>query len=329
MQSIAWRARYQFVVLTIVPTYLLAGEKNTRSIKQEALRLGFSSCGIAAAVRLDDDAVRLEQWLKNGHQAGMQYMERYFDLRVDPRKLVPGAKSVITLLLNYSPSYQQRPEAPKIAKYAFGKDYHFVIRDKLNELLHFINEHIGAVNGRGFVDSAPVLERSWAVRSGLGWMGKNGNVLTKHSGSFFFIATLITDLDLIADAPFSTDHCGTCTRCIDACPTGAILSPTEIDAGKCISYLTIELKDALIPSEFHSKMEGWMFGCDVCQDVCPWNRFSKETSETGFTPIPEILNLSLKQWETITEETFNKTFKDSPLKRSKWKGIQRNIKAII
>jgi epoxyqueuosine reductase len=255
-------------------------------------------------------------------------MERYFDLRIDPRKLVPGARSVITLLLNYFPSEQQHTSAPLIAKYAYGTDYHYVIKDKLNQLLEFIKENIGAVNGRGFVDSAPVLERSWAVRSGLGWVGKNGNVLTKHSGSFFFIATLITDLDLIADAPFATDHCGTCTRCIDACPTQAIVSPTEIDAGKCISYLTIELKDALISSEFHSKMDGWMFGCDICQDVCPWNRFSKENVEPAFTPIPEILNLSLQEWEEMTEETFNKTFKNSPLIRSKWKGIQRNIKAV-
>ncbi len=286
------------------------------------------SCGIAKAVQLDEDAVRLEQWLNKGHQSSMQYMERNFDLRIDPRKLVPGAKSVITLLLNYFPSEQQQPLAPKIAKYAFGTDYHYVIREKLNQLLQFITDNIGAVDGRGFVDSAPVLERSWAVHSGLGWVGNNGNVLTKQSGSFFFIATLITDLDLIADAPFTTDHCGTCTRCIDACPTQAIVSPTEVDAGKCISYLTIELKDALIPSGFHNKMEGWMFGCDICQDVCPWNRFSKPNSEPSFTPIPEILNLSLREWEAMTEETFNKTLKNSPLKRAKWKGVQRNIKAI-
>ncbi len=307
---------------------MLSAEKNTNLIKQEALRLGFDSCGIAKAVQMEDDAVRLEQWLNKGHNAGMQYMERYFDLRIDPRKLLPGAKSVITLLLNYFPEQQQQPQAPRIAKYAYGIDYHFVIRDKLNELLQWMHDNIGEITGRGFVDSAPVLERSWAVRSGLGWVGKNGNVLTRHSGSFFFIATLITDLDLIADAPFTTDHCGTCTRCIDACPTDAIVSPTEIDAGKCISYLTIELKDALIPSDFHNKMEGWMFGCDICQDVCPWNRFSKRNTEPHFTPIPEILNLSLKEWETMSEETFNKTFKNSPLKRSKWKGIQRNIGAI-
>lgn len=307
---------------------MLSTEKNTKAIKQEAIRLGFNTCGIAKAVQLDDDAVRLEQWLNKGHNSGMQYMERYFDLRIDPRKLVPGAKSVITLLLNYFPAQQQQPLAPKIATYAYGTDYHYVIKDKLNQLLQFITENIGAVDGRGFVDSAPVLERSWAVRSGLGWVGKNGNLLTKHSGSFFFIATLITDLDLVADVPFATDHCGSCTRCIDACPTQAIVSPTEIDAGKCISYLTIELKDSLIPTELHEKMEGWLFGCDICQDVCPWNRFSKPNTEPAFTPIPEILNLSLKEWEAMTEEMFNKTFKNSPLKRTKWKGMQRNVKAI-
>ena len=303
-------------------------EKNTFLIKQEAKRLGFSSCGIAKAGQLDDDARRLEQWLSKGHNSGMDYMARNFDLRIDPRKLVPGAKSVITLLLNYFPAQQQSSLSPKIAKYAYGTDYHYVIREKLNELLHHIRTTIGEVDGRGFVDSAPVLERSWAVRSGLGWVGKNGNVLTRQSGSFFFIATLITDLDLVPDAPFTTDHCGTCTRCVDACPTDAIVSPTEIDANKCISYLTIELKDALIPSELHSKMEGWLFGCDICQDVCPWNRFSKPNTEPHFTPIPEILNLSLSQWEEMTDETFNRTFKNSPMKRSKWNGIQRNLGAI-
>jgi epoxyqueuosine reductase len=307
---------------------LSSAEKNTYLIKQEATRLGFSSCGIAKAVQLDDDAVRLEQWLNKGHNAGMEYMARNFDLRIDPRKLVPGAKSVITLLLNYFPTTNQQPGTPHIARYAYGTDYHYVIKDKLNELLAWTRTNIGDVTGRGFVDSAPVLERSWAVRSGLGWVGKNGNVLTKHSGSFFFIATLITDLDLIADAPFTTDHCGTCTRCIDACPTDAIVSPTEIDANKCISYLTIELKDTLIPGEFHDKMKDWIFGCDICQDVCPWNRFSKPSKEPQFTPIPEILDLSLQQWQEMTEEMFNKTFKNSPLKRSKWKGIQRNIGAI-
>ena len=286
------------------------------------------NCGIARAVQLDDDARRLEQWLTKGHQAGMQYMERNFDLRIDPRKLVPGAKSVITLLFNYFPSESQQPGTPHIARYSWGVDYHYVIREKLNSLLDFIREHIGAVDGRGFVDSAPVLERSWAVRSGLGWIGKNGNLLSRQSGSFFFIATLITDLNLVADTPFATDHCGTCTRCLDACPTQAIVSPTEVDASKCISYLTIELKDELIPSQWHEQMQGWMFGCDVCQEVCPWNRFSKPHNEPAFTPIPQILNLSLQQWEAMSEEMFNTVFKNSPLKRSKWKGIQRNIRAI-
>jgi epoxyqueuosine reductase len=304
---------------------LLSAEKNTILIKEEAKRLGFMSCGMAAAEHMPEDALRLEQWLKKGYQGNMQYMERYFDLRTDPRKLVPGAKSVITLLLNYFPGQEQNEVAPKIAKYAYGTDYHFVIREKLNELLAFINDKIGKVDGRGFVDSAPVLERSWAVRSGLGWVGKNGNVISRKAGSFFFIATLITDLDLIADAPFATDHCGTCTRCMDACPTQAIVAPTQVDGSKCISYLTIELKDALIPGEFHNKMEGWMFGCDICQDVCPWNRFSTATGESAFTAIPEVLNLSLKEWESMSEELFNRTFKHSPLKRTKWKGVMRNV----
>ena len=303
-------------------------EKHTHLIKQEAARLGFQSCGIAVARPLDEDARRLESWLNKGFHGKMQYMENYFDLRIDPSKLVPGAKSVITLLLNYFPSEKQKPTAPKVAKYAWGTDYHYVIRDKLNVLLTFIKENIGEVNGRGFVDSAPVLERSWAVNSGLGWIGKNGNLITRHSGSFFFIATLITDLDLLPDPAFTTDHCGTCTKCMDACPTQAILSPQEIDGSRCISYLTIELKDALIPSEFHSKMNDWMFGCDVCQDVCPWNRFSKPHEENHFTPIPEILNLSLQEWEQLSEEAFRKIFKNSPLKRSKHQGIARNIRTI-
>ncbi|WP_276133895.1 tRNA epoxyqueuosine(34) reductase QueG [Polluticoccus soli] len=303
-------------------------EKNTALIKQEAARLGFMSCGIAMARPLDDDARRLEQWLKNGYQGSMQYMERYFDLRVDPAKLVPGARSVITLLFNYYPSETQSPAAPKIAKYAWGTDYHYVIKDKLHEFLAFIKENIGDVDGRGFVDSAPVLERSWAVNSGLGWVGKNGNLLTRNNGSFFFIATLITDLDLTPDAPFATDHCGTCTRCMDACPTQAIVSPSEVDGSKCISYFTIELKDELIPDEFKSKMNGWMFGCDVCQDVCPWNRFAQPHHETLFKPIPEVLNLTVGDWEAMTEDVFRKTFKSSPMSRPKWKGIQRNLKAI-
>lgn len=297
-------------------------------IKQEALRLGFESCGVSKATKLDNDARRLEQWLNKDMHGKMHYMERNFDLRVDPTKLVPGAKSVVTMLLNYYPEECQAADTPKVAKYAWGKDYHFVIKDKLKLLLQFIKDNIGDVDGRGFVDSAPVLEKSWASRSGLGWIGKNANLLTKHSGSFFFVATLISDLELIPDAPFATDHCGTCTRCLDACPTGAITEPTVVDGSKCISYFTIELKDMLIPTEYHDKMEGWMFGCDVCQDVCPWNRFSKPHTEPEFNPIPEILNLSLAEWETMTDEAFRKIFRKSPMKRSKWEGIQRNIKAI-
>ena len=307
---------------------MLLAERHTNLIKETAHRLGFMSCGIAKAEPLHEDARRLEQWLHNNYQAGMHYMEQHFDLRIDPQKLLPGAQSVITLLFNYFPAEQQQSTAPKIAKYAWGADYHYVIKDKLNELLHTLREQIGDIQGRGFVDSAPVLERSWAVKSGLGWVGKNGNLLNKHSGSFFFIATLITDLVLVPDSPFVTDHCGTCTRCIDACPTDAIVAPREIDANKCISYFTIELKDAVIPEEYTDKMEGWMFGCDICQDVCPWNRFSKRHNETAFQPIPEILNLSAIEWEQMTEEAFKKTFKNSPLSRAKWKGIQRNIKAI-
>jgi len=299
--------------------------QHTTLIKAEAARLGFDACGIAKAEQLDDDARRLEQWLNKGYQGTMHYMERNFDLRTDPRKLVPGAKSVITMILNYYPETQQHEEAPKVAKYAWGTDYHFVIREKLNTLLQYIRDNIGEVDGRGFVDSAPVLERTWAQKSGLGWVGKNANLLTKHSGSFFFIATLICDLELDYDNPFATDHCGTCTRCIDACPTDAIVGPTVVDGSKCISYFTIELKDALIPTEFHDKMEDWMFGCDICQDVCPWNRFSKPHSEPHFSPIPEILNLSRGEWEAMSEDAFKKTFKNSPLARAKWKGIQRNL----
>lgn len=302
--------------------------KHTSLIKAEALRLGFMSCGIAEARQLDEDARRLETWLKNGYQADMGYMERHFDLRIDPAKLVPGAKSVVTLLMNYYPAAQQTSAAPRVARYAYGTDYHFVIREKLNSLLAYIREHIGEVAGRGFVDSAPVLERSWAVNSGLGWVGKNGNLLSKQTGSYFFIATLICDLPLVADPPFTTDHCGSCTRCLDACPTGAIVAPAEVDASRCISYLTIELKDALIPSGFHDKMAGWMFGCDICQEVCPWNRFAKPNNEPAFTAIPEILNLSVGEWETMTEDTFNRIFRQSPLKRAKWSGIHRNLRAI-
>ena len=302
--------------------------KYSSYIKQQASLLGFDYCGIAKAQILDDDAKKLENWLNTNMHGQMKYMENYFDLRVDPRKLVPGAKSVITLLKNYFPSQQQTTGTPKISKYAYGKDYHEVIRAKMKTFLQLIQDEIGEIHGRGFVDSAPVLERSWAQRSGLGWIGKNGNMLTKESGSFFFIATLITDLELAYDDPFAKDFCGTCTRCIDACPTDAILPGKVINGSKCISYYTIELKDSLIPGEMKGKFNDWAFGCDVCQDVCPWNRFSKPSDEPEFTPIPEVLNLSTKEWEQMTEESFKKIFKHSPISRTKWKGMQRNIKFI-
>lgn len=297
-------------------------------IKAEALRLGFMQCGIAQAIELTEDAKRLETWLNKKHQGKMRYMENHFDMRIDPRKLVPDAKSVITLLLNYYPEESQDEAAPKIAKYAWGKDYHYVIREKLNELLQFIRQNIGEVSGRGFVDSAPVLERSWAQRSGLGWVGKNAHLISKQTGSFFFIATLICDISLDYDHPFHTDHCGTCTRCIDACPTEAIVGPTEIDGSKCISYLTIELKDELLPQDLQSKMEGWAFGCDICQDVCPWNRFATANTESYFKPLTQVLNLSIGEWEALSEQHFKQYFKQSPIARSKWKGMMRNIKAI-
>jgi len=303
-------------------------EENTRFIKNTASRLGFDFCGIARAQKLDDDAARLEEWLQKGMHGNMLYMEKYFDMRVDPAKLVPGAKSVITLLKNYYPAAHQQPGTPKISKYAFGKDYHEVIRKQLNELIACIKETVGEIHGRGFVDSAPVLERTWAQRSGLGWVGKNGNLINKQSGSYYFIATLITDLSLQYDDPFAKDFCGTCTKCIDACPTNAILPGKVVDGSKCISYFTIELKEMLIPGEMKGKFDNWMFGCDTCQDVCPWNRFSKPNNEINFTPVPEILNLSSQEWEIMTEESFQKIFKDSPLRRSKFKGIQRNLKFI-
>lgn len=307
---------------------LSVSAQHTRFIKDAAAQLGFDYCGIAKAQRLDDDARRLEAWLAKGMHGTMHYMENHFELRIDPRKLVPGARTVITLLMNYYPSQRQRSDAPQVAKYAYGNDYHWVIREKLGLLLTMIRQQVGEVEGRGFVDSAPVLERSWAVKSGLGWVGKNGNMITRKNGSFFFIATLITDLELAYDAPMAKDYCGTCTKCIDACPTNAILPDKVINGSQCIAYYTIELKELLIPSEMKGKFKNWMFGCDICQDVCPWNRFSKPNNVPEFTPIPEILNLSTGEWQAITEEAFKKIFRHSPLKRPKFSGIQRNLKFI-
>lgn len=298
--------------------------RNTNLIKTEAKRLGFLSCGISKAEFLEEEAPRLERWLKHNRHGEMHYMENHFDKRLDPTKLVEGSKSVISLLLNYyNPHNQEDIKAPKISQYAYGTDYHFVIKDKLKQLLHFIQEEIGNVNGRAFVDSAPVLDKAWAAKSGLGWIGKHSNLLTQQVGSFYFIAELIVDLELEYDNP-TTDHCGTCTACIDACPTEAIIQPYVVDGSKCISYLTIELKDN-IPSEFQDKMDNWMFGCDVCQDVCPWNRFSKPHKEPLFSPSPELLSMTKKDWEEITEETFKEVFKNSAVKRTKFSGLKRNI----
>ena len=281
------------------------------------------SCGISKAEFLEEEAPRLEKWLQKNMQGEMSYMENYFDKRLDPTLLVPDSKSVISLLLNYFPSQTQNIESYKISKYAYGTDYHFVIKEKLKHLLDFIRQEIGDVHGRAFVDSAPVLDKVWAAKSGLGWMGKHSNLLSKQSGSFYFIAELIVDLDLEYDSPV-TDHCGSCTACIDACPTEAIVAPYVVDGSKCISYFTIELKNE-IPSDFQGKFDDWIFGCDVCQDVCPWNRFSKSHKEPLFNTSPELLALSKKDWEEITEDVFQKLFKNSPLTRTKFSGLKRNI----
>ncbi|TDE06399.1 tRNA epoxyqueuosine(34) reductase QueG [Flavobacterium hiemivividum] len=297
--------------------------KYTQFIKSEAKRLGFLSCGVSKAGFLEQEAPRLEKWLNNNHNGQMSYMENNFDKRLDPTLLVDGAKSVISLVLNYYPESLQVENSYKISKYAYGTDYHYVIKDKLKELLFSIQENIGEVAGRAFVDSAPVLDKAWAAKSGLGWIGKNSNLLTQKVGSFYFIAELIVDLDLDYDFA-TTDHCGTCTACIDACPTQAIVAPYVVDGSKCISYFTIELKEN-IPQEMKGQFDDWAFGCDVCQDVCPWNKFSKPHNEPLFNPNTEILSMSKKDWDEVTEETFKAVFKDSPLKRSKYTGLKRNI----
>lgn len=281
------------------------------------------SCGISRAEFLEQEAPRLESWLNSNMHGEMRYMENHFDKRLDPTKLVEGSKSVISLLLNYYPKESQNKESYKISKYAYGTDYHFVIKDKLKDLLKFIQAEIGEVDGRAFVDSAPVLDKAWAARSGLGWIGKNSNLLTRQLGSFYFIAELIVDLELEYDSPV-TDHCGTCTACIDACPTQAIVEPYKVDGSKCISYFTIELKEEL-PSNVRGQFDDWMFGCDVCQDVCPWNRFSKPHEEPLFDPHPELLQMDREQWDEITQETFSEIFRKSAVKRTKYSGLRRNI----
>ena len=303
--------------------FLTPKAKHTQQIKSEAKRLGFLSCGISKATFLEEEAPRLEKWLAQNMHGEMKYMENHFDKRLDPTKLVDGSTSVVSLLLNYYPAENQNSESYKLSKYAYGTDYHFVIKDKLKSLLQFIQQEIGQVNGRAFVDSAPVLDKAWAAKSGLGWIGKNSNLLTKEVGSFYFIAELIIDLELEYDTP-TTNHCGTCTACIDACPTQAIVQPYVVDGSKCISYLTIELKEN-IPTQFKGKMDDWMFGCDVCQDVCPWNRFSKPHQEPLFNPHPELLSMSKKEWQEITEETFKKVFKNSAVNRTKLSGLKRNV----
>ncbi|HWS59690.1 MAG TPA: tRNA epoxyqueuosine(34) reductase QueG [Flavobacterium sp.] len=301
-------------------------EKYSQFIKSEAKRLGFLSCGISKAGFLEEEAPRLENWLNNQMNGQMSYMENNFDKRLNPTLLVDDAKSVVSLLLNYYPSEFQIEDSYKISKYAYGQDYHLVIKEKLKELLHSIQTNIGDVSGRAFVDSAPVLDKAWAAKSGLGWIGKNSNLLTQKVGSYYFIAELIIDLDLEYDH-VTTDHCGSCTACIDSCPTGAIAAPYVVDGSKCISYFTIELKEN-IPAEMKGKLDDWAFGCDVCQDVCPWNRFSKAHSEPLFNPNPDLLSMSKKDWEEITEETFNAVFRNSALKRTKYYGIKRNIELL-
>ena len=295
----------------------------TAIVKRLAKDQGFMACGISKAEFLEEEATGLEQWLKHGYHGEMTWMENHFDERLDPRKLVPGAKSVISVLLNYFPGKGQAADAPKISKYAYGRDYHKVIRNKLKRMLTGIYEEIGQVHGRGFVDSAPVMDRAWARRSGLGWIGKHSLLLSKKAGSFYFIAELIVDLELDPDGP-STDHCGSCTACIDACPTEAIVSPTVVDSNKCISYLTIEYKKAL-PTEFQDKMEQWVYGCDICQDVCPWNRFSSPHQELDFNIREAIGKNGWQEWEEITHELWEEIMQGSAIRRTGYQGFKRNL----
>jgi len=299
---------------------------NTQLVKELSAQHNFNFCGISEATFLEDEAPKLEKWLKQGYQGKMSYLENHFDKRLDPRLLVPGAKSVISLVYNYYPSQTyQKEDKPKIAKYAYGQDYHFIIKKKLRAFFEDVQSQIGAVEGRLFVDSAPVHERAWAAKSGIGWVGKNSLLLNREMGSFFFLAEIISDLDLEPDGAIQ-DYCGTCTRCMDACPTDAIPRPYVVDGSKCISYLTIELKEE-IPDSFSGKMENWAFGCDICQDVCPWNRFSKSHEEPAFQP-QGWEGLEASQWRELTEEVFQKVFKKSAVKRTKFQGLKRNLKFI-
>lgn len=295
----------------------------SRIVKALALEQGFDSCGISKAGFLEEEATGLEKWLEKGYHGDMSWMENHFDARLDPRKLVPGAKSVISVTLNYFPETEQDPNTPKISKYAYGRDYHKVVRGKLKRMLNGIQSQIGQVEGRGFVDSAPVMDRAWARRSGLGWIGKHSLLLTKNSGSFFFIGALILDLELEADGA-TTDHCGTCTACLDACPTEAIVAPTVVDSNKCISYLTIEYKKEL-PQEYQSKMEDWIYGCDICQDVCPWNKFAKPHNEPDLNIRPAVHSNDWEDWEEVTHELWEEIMKGSPIRRAGYEGFKRNL----
>ena len=298
-------------------------------VKATAKRLGFDFCGIAKADFLAEEAPKLEEWLRRDYQGRMGYLANHFDKRLDPRKLVEGAKTVVSLVYNYYPEsvFPEGTEDIKLAKYAYGKDYHDVIQEKLREFLTCLRDEIGDFHGRSFVDSAPILERQWAQRAGLGWIGKNSLLLNRSMGSFFFLAELVIDLELTPDLPLSKDYCGTCTACIDACPTEAIVAPGVVDGSRCISYLTIELKDA-IPSSFAGKMDNWVFGCDVCQDVCPWNRFSRPHQEPSFSPSSDLEDLLAQNWKELTEETFKRVFSGSAVTRTKFKGIKRNLEFI-
>ncbi len=310
-----------------MPCYLgRMSDARSRSalIKSKAHELGFLACGVSKADFLASEAPRLEQWLRQGKNGNMAYMEGHFDMRLDPRLIVPGARSVISLAYNYFTQQKQSdPEAPKLSTYAHGRDYHKVVKKRLKPLMDLITEQYGEVSMRCFVDSAPVMEKAWAERAGIGWRGKHTNVIRQGAGSFFFLCEIILDLELEPDAP-ATDHCGTCRRCIDACPTDAI-TPYGVDGSRCISYLTIELKEA-IPQEFAGRMEGWAFGCDICQQVCPWNRFSTPHSEAAFTAKPELLALSADEWKGMTEVVFDQLFEGSPVKRTKYEGLKRNIR---
>jgi len=296
----------------------------TNLIKNKAYSLGFDFVGVSKVEFLNEEAVHLENWLKKGYQGKMQYMEDYFDQRLNPALLVDDAKSVVSFLLNYFPEQEIQSDY-KISKYAYGKDYHNVIKKKLKKLLKFIREEIGEVSGRGFVDSAPVMDKAWAKQSGLGWIGKNANLINKQAGSYFFVSELILDLELVPDEPIQ-DFCGTCNKCIEECPTDAIVAPGQIDGSRCISYLTIELKNQLILNEFKGKMDNWMFGCDVCMDVCPWNKFAKPHQTPQFKPHEQLLQMSKRDWEEITEDIFKTLFQGSAIQRTQYQGIKRNIK---